>query len=193
MLVFNMKQITLPNYEELSAVLGQTAQKLHASQVHGLIAGMLCGQSAGKGMVEALIKTLNDNEAAQSLLQQLYQASDKQLKEFLFELELMLPADTTDLPERAEALTLWCQGFLIGLKKVNIQTEGRKPSELTEAIDDIIEIANMNYEVVVSSEEDEVAYVELVEYVRMAVIFIYQEMYDNSGARKKISKTTNLH
>ena len=57
---------------------------------------------------------------------------------------------------------------------------GRDDSELTEAIDDLIEIAKMNYEQVESSDEDEEAYVELSEYVRMAVIHIYTELHANA-------------
>ena len=54
----------------------------------------------------------------------------------------------------------------------------RTPSDMTEAINDMIEIAKMNYEEVVAGEEDEAAYTELVEYVRMAAILIYQEMHE---------------
>ena len=53
----------------------------------------------------------------------------------------------------------------------------------------MVEIAKMNYEEVVESEEDETAYVELVEYVRMAAILIYEELrrrgnYKASGSLK---------
>ena len=40
----------------------------------------------------------------------------------------------------------------------------------------------MNYDQVIESEEDEAAFAELVEYVRMAVVFIYQEHHESDPA-----------
>ena len=118
------------------------------------------------------------------MLRVLKESTAKQLAEFLFELEMLLPNDEEPLPSRAEALTLWCQGLLTGLKLADIQVEGRKPSELTEAINDIIQIAKMSYEQVVASEEDEEAYTELVEFVRMAVVLIYQDLREQEVTKK---------
>ncbi len=120
------------------------------------------------------------------VLQDLFTASGKQLDEFLFEFQLILPPDAEVLPLRAEALTLWCQGYLTGLKLAEVQLVGRSAGDVTEAINDIIEIAKMNYEEVSASEEDEAAYMELVEYVRMAAVLIYQEMHEET-------RTVNNH
>jgi uncharacterized protein YgfB (UPF0149 family) len=64
---------------------------------------------------------------------------------------------------------------------------------MTEAINDIIEIAKMNYEEVVASEEDETAYIELVEYVRLAVILIYQNLREQEKTSKSTSSSNHLH
>lgn len=186
-----MKEIALPEYAEISAALNNTALKLHASQVHGLICGILSGNPNTAPGWEQLVTGDDDGEpATHELLQSIYSASAKQLDEFLFELQMVLPDDAEPLQARAEALTLWCQGFLTGLKAAQVPIVGRKPSEMTEAIDDIIEIAKMNYEQVVATEEDESAYVELVEYVRMAVILIYQDLREEDGPK---NKSKHLH
>lgn len=184
-----MKQTRLPSYSELSLVLKKTALKLPPSQVHGLICGILCGNASKDTAWESLI-TGNDPEAGtHEILQNLYEGSMKELQDFLFEFQLLLPTDKSDLPKRAESLTLWCQGFLTGLKLVDIPIVGRKPGEITEFINDLIEIAKMNYEQVISSEEDETAYIELVEYVRMGVIMIYQEIHTPA----KTESSPHLH
>lgn len=188
-----MKELSLPTYRELTQALHDTALKLHASQVHGLICGILCGNAKSSSAWEELVTGGEETPKTHELLQTLYDMTSKQLEEFLFEVQLMLPPDSDGLPERAEALTLWCQGFLTGLKLVQVQIIEREPSEMTEAINDIIEIAKMNYEDVVSSEEDEAAYVELVEYVRMAVILIYQDMREAETAKKTSSSSHHLH
>lgn len=171
-----MTTLTLPSYRDLDQALAKTALKLHASQVHGLICGIISGHLQGKAAWEELVTGKKESGKTEELLHQLYEASEQQLNEFLFEFQLILPPDSENLPTRAEALTLWAQGFLTGLKLTHVQIMERSPSDMTEAINDLIEIAKMNYEEVVASEEDEAAYVELVEYVRMAVILIYQDL-----------------
>lgn len=186
MSVFTMKQLSLPTFAELSKALDQTELKLHASQAHGLIAGILCGIPAKRDAAWRTIMSGSEEgpETTHAMLQGIYQATNQQLADNLFEFQLLLPSDAEALPVCAEALTLWCQGFLTGLKMVEVSLTGSKDSEVTEVISDIVEIAKMNYEEVVASEEDEAAYVELVEYVRMAVILIYQDMREQEEAKK---------
>ena len=170
-----MKPQSLPKYTEVHLALSKTMLNLHPSQVHGLICGILCNSAKHTTAWEGLISGGKTPTKTHEVLQNLYHNSEKQLSDFLFEFQLMLPADSETLPNRAEALSVWCQGFLTGLKLVQIPIVDREPSEMTEAIHDLIEIAKMNHEEVIENEEDEEAYVELVEYIRMAVILIYQE------------------
>jgi uncharacterized protein YgfB (UPF0149 family) len=187
-----MTSISLPTYKELAKALNNTALGLHPSQAHGLICGLLCGKTNSTDAWENLVTGGKETAKAHAILQSLYDASAKQLQEFVFELQLMLPSDKDDLPQRAEALTLWCQGALTGLKMANIKIAGREASDVTEAINDLIEIAKMNYEEVVASEEDEEAYTELVEYVRMAFILIYQDLKAEADSSAK-NTSSNLH
>ena len=182
-----MTSLALPSYTELTNVLSNTTLKMHPSQVHGLICGILCGHADSKSAWETLVTGGKESKKTHEVLQHLYDASSKQLSDFLFEFQLILPMDSQVLPERAEALTLWCQGYLTGLKLVNIPIVNREQSEMTEAINDLIEIAKMNYEDVVASEEDEAAYVELVEYIRMAVILIYQNCREQTSPSQSFS------
>jgi hypothetical protein len=167
--------LSLPKYKAFERALNKTAVKLHPSEIHGLVCGILCGSKTSVPDWESLITGNKQSDEAHTFLRDLYTISAQQLKEFLFELQLLLPADSISLPQRAEALTLWCQGFLTGLKLVDFPIVGREAGELTDAVNDLIEITKMDYENVVASEEDEVAYVELVEFVRMAVILIYED------------------
>jgi uncharacterized protein len=188
-----MTQTSLPTYAELKQALGKTALKLHPSQAHGLICGILCGNPQKNPDWENLVTGGKDPASTHEVLQNLFETSEKQLADFLFEFQLILPRDSEDLTDRAEALTLWCQGFLTGLKIAQIPIENRKAGEMTEAINDLIEIAKMNYEEVTASEEDEAAYVELIEFVRVAVILIYQDALEDETAGKSVSSSRHLH
>ncbi|MBX3708359.1 MAG: UPF0149 family protein [Gammaproteobacteria bacterium] len=188
-----MKQKSLPNYRALHQALSKTTLKLHPSQVHGLVSGILCSNPKSNAAWEELVTGGEDSAKTHKVLQDLFDASMKQLDEFLFEFQLVLPPDSEVLPSRAEALTLWCQGYLTGLKLAQVQLVDREPGEMTEAINDLIEIAKMNYEDVVASEEDEAAYIELVEYVRMAAILIYQDMREEEATKKTANSSNHLH
>ncbi|OGT43329.1 MAG: hypothetical protein A3F42_00115 [Gammaproteobacteria bacterium RIFCSPHIGHO2_12_FULL_37_34] len=188
-----MKPTSLPKFFELSASLNKTTLKLHASQAHGLICGIICGGSDHQMAWENLITGGKTTGKTHELLQTLYETSAHLLDSYLVEFQLILPADSQALSERAEALTLWCQGFLTGLKLVNIPIIDRESSEMTEAINDIIEIAKMNYEEVVASEEDEAAYTELVEFIRVAVILIYQDLREEESSQQSSSSSAHLH
>lgn len=172
-----MNQKSMPTYEEIDQALAQTPLKLHPSEIHGILCGILSGNSNKNVPWEELVTGGEDATKIHALLQSLFDATKKDLAEFLFEFQLLLPSDEHELAVRAEALTLWSQGYLAGLKSADVQIMGRKPSDTTEAINDIVEIAKMNYEDVVADDEDEGAYIELVEYVRMAAILVYQNMH----------------
>ncbi len=193
MLVHYMKQSSLPTFRELNQALSKTTLKLHPSQVHGLVSGVICGNPKSTAAWEELVTGGEDPAPTHEVLQELYDSSAKQLEDFLFEFQLLLPADSEDLPTRAEALTLWCQGMLTGLKLAQVQIVDREASEMTEAINDLIEIAKMNYEDVVANEEDEAAYAELVEYVRVAIILIYQDMREAETSKKSANSSNHLH
>lgn len=185
---------SLPSFQDLNQALSETSLKLHASQVHGLISGMICGNPDPNAAWEELVTGEKDSsEKTHRLLQSLFEISASQLDEFLFEFDLLMPADAEGLPIRAEALTLWCQGYLTGLKLAKVQMINRQPGEMTEAINDLIEIAKMNYEEVVANEEDEEAYIELIEYVRMTVILIYQNLREQETANGVSSTSNHLH
>ena len=111
---------TLPKFFELSQALNQTTLKLHPSQAHGLICGILCGNSPGSAPWQDLITGEKSTRLTHDLLQNLYDISTRVLESYLVEFQLILPEDSCELPARAEALTLWCQGFLTGLKLVDI-------------------------------------------------------------------------
>ena len=166
---------TMPTFQQVENILTDAVVKLHPSEVHGLICGTICSNpNVPSNWDEVLAEDLPENVI--EVMKALFEFTAQQLHNFSFDFILLLPDDHSHLPVRAEALTLWCQGFLTGLHEVYEELQTNEATEVVEAMNDLIEIAKMKFEEVVASEEDESAYVELVEYVRMAVILIYQTM-----------------
>lgn len=166
----------LPTYKEVTSALKNTPAKYHAAQVHGLMCGLICATSGKNDDHWQKQFLTEENKKSVEILQQLYETSYHQLSDFSFEFVLLLPEDTTDINQRAESLGLWCQGFLTGLEQGNVPITNRPMSEVTEAINDLVEISQVNYGDIAENDEDETAYFELVEYVRLAVLMIFQEL-----------------
>jgi uncharacterized protein YgfB (UPF0149 family) len=118
-------------------------------------------------------------------LMQIHQISVEQMNDIEADFELMLPDDDEPLEMRIEALGAWCQGFVYGLAVGGIKEDTELPEDSKELITDILEISRAGYvadneaELATdegNSEEDEVAFMEVSEYVRMGVLLIYEEL-----------------
>jgi len=168
---------SLPSYTDIADLLAAAKSHFHPAQVHGLLCGYICATSGKMDSPwEKQVLGKNKDPASRELLQHLYEISYHQMSEFSFEFTLLLPEDNIDINLRTEALGLWCQGFLTGLEQSNIPLQNREASDVTETINDLIEIAQVNYGGITNNEEDETAYFELVEYVRLGILMIFQDL-----------------
>ncbi|HVE44518.1 MAG TPA: UPF0149 family protein [Gammaproteobacteria bacterium] len=165
----------MSDFKTVQTALVAASVALHPSEVHGLISGVLCADTGKSFAWEASIVGRSRKKEIKKVLRALYDSTHRALSDLAFEFQLLLPEESEDLSLRAEALTLWCQGFLTGLKLAGYDKSFRQQEDAVEAINDITEIAKMHYDEVVANEEDEAAYIELIEFVRVAVILIFED------------------
>ncbi|MDJ0654969.1 MAG: UPF0149 family protein [Xanthomonadales bacterium] len=97
--------------------------------------------------------------------------SDPQLGFVLF-----LPDDDESLQYRTEALATWCQGFVAGLSQCGVGPDTGLAGDAGEYLDDLSEISQADFGTE-GSEDDEVAYTELVEYARVGAMFIFATLH----------------
>ena len=86
-----------------------------------------------------------------------------------------MPDDDQPLRRRVEALSNWCQGFLLGLGLGGVREGSGLPGDSQEVMRDFAEISRLGHGDG-NKEEEESAYAEIVEYVRMAVLLVYEEL-----------------
>lgn len=99
------------------------------------------------------------------------------LSEGAFALELLLPDDDTPLAQRSEALSDWCTGFLYGLGLAGGGVGEALSAEAREVVTDLAEFTRIDAEDEADGAQGaEKAYAEVVEYVRMGVLLIYEEL-----------------
>jgi uncharacterized protein YgfB (UPF0149 family) len=168
---------TLPSYAVLMKAIQKIQPNGHAAQIHGLLCGILCATAGEtKRQWEDYLPEIKKNKKVHELLNEVAEMSYHQLSEFSFEFSLVLPNEKTDINDRAEALGLWCQGFLTGLELLQVPIQNREPRQVSEALDDMIEISEISFGDIAENDEDESAYFELVEYVRLSVLMIFHEL-----------------
>lgn len=170
----------LMDYSDINETIVKIDSPLSTSTIHGILTGFICTGplSHGKSWLEPLLgKKLSIKEAEiKNKLISLYETTYNILLRQDFSFQLLLPAEETDLRERAEALSDWCQGFLTGLAFAGLNIDSHELEEETKEIFyHLREFAKLDYEDITVSEQDEEAFTELYEYIRSATMMIFME------------------
>jgi len=172
-------------YDEFERVLRDARALPEPAEAHGTLAGALCS-SRDYGLMEWLGEILPDDspesEALQSsVLQNVYNSMVLTLVGNDADFEPLLPDDEAPLSERADALSLWCQGFLYGLGSGTTPDPSTVSMEAGEIIRDLTDITHVGVEVDEQNEENEVAFAEVVEFVRVGVQLLFVELAPARG------------
>lgn len=175
----------LINHQELDAALHRCGSNWNASQAHGLICSRLAVQ--GPDVLDQWLGQVLENTDSMTALQMecaaqlraLHDDTYRQLSERGSEFQLLVPDESAGTAARTEAMALWCEGFLHGLV---VRAEGdrlkkRLGSEpISDIIKDMLEITRAEADEDAESESNEVAYAELLEYLRVAAQLVYEEL-----------------
>lgn len=105
-----------------------------------------------------------------------FSISQQQMNNFDFEFEMLLPDDDESLVTRAQAFSEWCEGFTQGLTIAGVGMEQFYEEESQDALQHLIEFAELDCESLEVGEEDERALMEVSEYTRMAVLRLHSDL-----------------
>jgi uncharacterized protein len=178
----------MPEYEDLDEALSQVECLVATSEGHGMLCGLFCASSEPRAEVW-LAHVLDEpsetpeHQVALGLLGDTYEATRAQLVGGAFEFTPLLPDDEIDLESRLEALGAWCAGFLAGLGMGELKSDQQFPPEIVEALRDFMEITKIQIDAG-DEEDDERSYAEVVEYVRMGVMLVFEYL---QGQRHSIT------
>jgi hypothetical protein len=169
-------------HAELAEALATMQLGMSASELHGALAGYLAagGMSPAREWLSALaLEEIDDalgDAPARELFDRLFSGCAADLEDPELAFDLLLPDDTEPMGERAIALVDWCRGFLGGLGLAGADLEQGLTSEASEILGDLARIAATRFDEESGGEDDEVAYAEVVEYVRVGVLVLHQEL-----------------
>jgi len=167
-----------PDYAEIEQLLAEQRSLTDAAEAHGTLSGCLCAL-ADYGFQDWLKEILPEGRAdaaAADTLYGLFTATAAALEQTDMEFEPLLPSDAQPLELRTAALALWCQGFLYGLGSGSIPDAAGLPGDVGEIVRDLTEITRAGVDDEQGEESNEGAYAELVEFVRVGVQLLFEEL-----------------
>lgn len=175
------------SYQTIDQTLREQGAEVTAAEAHGIATGMLCVdiRVSQSNWLDELFGERSSASGGNVELGELFEQTRSLLKDDDYTFDLMLPdADEDSLSEAVEAMRDWCQGFLFGIGFS--QSSSNWTGDVGEIVKDIVEITKLE---AISddddSEEDQEAFAEIQEYLRVAVQLIRNEL---SGS---ISSTTH--
>lgn len=170
-------------YHEIEATLQEASSQYGASGCQGVICGVLVFGDPSPllrwidEVLEALDTTHMTDTNLRRVLMQLSAFTQQQLEDPGMSFGLLLPEeDLTPLKRRVEALSGWCEGFLYGLTLAGLDNKTRLSGDSSELISDVWEISRAFVDSD-PDEADEVAYFELVEYLRVGVLLLAEDFH----------------
>ena len=171
-----MSEIRFKDFEDVLAAAGSMAD---AAEAHGSLCGALCSMAPYR-MQDWLNEILPDGTAlsdeSAAMIERGFSATATSFGEQGMEFEPLLPDDEEPLNGRANALALWCTGFLYGLGTGQVSDLEGLNGEVGEIVRDFTEISRATGDEAEADESNEQAYAELVEFIRVAAQVVFEEL-----------------
>lgn len=151
------------------------------SEAHGILCGLLCGKE--KIELSEWITHLADElspgdlltEEAHELLALLYQETIDSLADNDLKFYPLLPEDE-GIMMSLEAIAQWAQGFLMGLSLSGVNDFSSYADDVEEFVEAMVSISDADRYDLADDESDEKAVFELIEFIRMGILLVNEEM-----------------
>ncbi len=165
--------------------LQQLLEKIEAEASPAAVHGLWCGRVAAGDRLrdqqwwEYTLRVVGVQNTIDANMQTAFEAvanfAEANLQQENFSFEPWLPEDSAECSIRVSALADWCRGFIEGLTSVLGRDLLNRSTEVTEMLQDLLAIGEVDAEVS-GSEEDEKQLLELAEFVKVAALNLYHEL-----------------
>ncbi|MDR2214507.1 MAG: UPF0149 family protein [Nevskiaceae bacterium] len=164
-------------FDDLQRVLVQLHALTDAAEAHGTLVGALCTSECS--LADWLGQILPDGRAeatAAMHLRAIFESTCGSLGEHMLSFAPLLPPDDASISDRTAALGEWCQGFLYGLGSGARPEASALQGDAAEVVRDFTHITQVDVDPDEDEEQNEQAYAELVEFVRVGVQLVYEQL-----------------
>lgn len=181
------------SYQDWSDFLYRIGAVCAPEELQGMLCGTLCGglRPQDEVWIDTACRFMDlpadsGGDEVKGAMTALYELTLSALQSDTYDFRLLLPEDALPLPARSEALAGWCQGFLHGLGSAGDGVAQKLDDDGQGALRDVAQIAQVDPGAD-DAEENEVYFVELVEYARMAAFDIFAQL--NSATKAPVNST----
>jgi uncharacterized protein YgfB (UPF0149 family) len=183
------------DYGDLAELLNRSGAPLPLAELHGGLCGVICasGHGAAASWLDSMLDDCSgDADTLSQLATRLGDLGDntwQALSGLTLEFGPLLPDDEAGVDQRAEALGLWCHGFLAGLVIGGVDLAGGLESlsdELAELVRDFAEISRVgaDREEIENPDLGDTSLTELIEFVRVGTQFVFDELVPDSPKKR---------
>lgn len=177
-------------YQTISSVFQKNESDLTASEAHGLATGLLCIENnieVANWLTQLFPEEIVLIDEDKTLLVSLFEQTRRLLsdEDINFRYELFLPGDDEPFVDQLSALRLWCEGFLFGVGYS--RSSSVWPGETGEIIKDIVEFTKLDAAGDQQLDEGESSLMEIQEYLRVAVIMVKDQFFEESNGQQQIN------
>ena len=169
------------SYIVCAEALARARAVLGAAECHGLLCGMLCGvdEQAPQRWLEEVLgpeqRLQKGRDECRDELLRVLTDTVRTLCSGQCNFVPLLPGDDAGLGVRSEALADWCTGFLYGIGSAGEDLRTRLSKDALEVLSDFSEVTRLRVDAE-ESESSEADYSEIVEYMRVGVMLIFEEL-----------------
>jgi uncharacterized protein len=168
-------------HSDIERVLRAAHAVTEPSEAHGSLVGALCVVE-NYDFDDWLSEILPEGELdadTEATLRALYDETAEALAATDLQFELLCPDDDTPIEARTQALGLWCNGFIYGMGVNGGKDPRQLPGDAGEIVRDLAEIARASVDAGDDDEVNESAYAELIEFVRVGVQLVHDELAES--------------
>ena len=206
------------DYATLSVALDGLGGAMTVSELHGGFCGVLCagGAAAASTWIEEFVAETeapaDEVEEALDIFRVMEVETRRALASADLEFRPLLPEDDSALDARVEELALWCHTFLSGLAlggltltedstRSSVDSDSDSDSEaatetsLEEIVKDFAAISRAGLSAGELSDptDADFALAEIVEYVRVSVQIVFEEIADTRGNEAGLTTSMSEH
>ena len=181
------------DHQQLMRVLGEHDFTATASELHGLLSGLIAGGmfKGSDDYLEHMSELFNNGltikgslkSAASEVVEQIFSQLESEDMSF----ELMLMDEDEILSEQAEELINWVQYFLVGFG-FNKRDLTKASNDIREVIEDFTNITRMDAEIE-DSNESQADFYEVIEFIRVSAVLVHQEFGKQVNTDADVKKT----
>ncbi len=167
-------------YSHLEQALSRIDCDYSPAEAHGMACGLLViNQSVDPAVWLKTVVTGDPKDfyvqEAKQLLRDLFNTTRQQMNGEDLDFAVFLP-EAADLALQVYAMQAWCQGFGLGLAQAGIKDLKKLPTDSREWVEDVVNIGASGELDLDEQEESETAFMELVEYLRVGILMMNEEM-----------------